>query len=98
MTPVARRSATSWACERFDVSVRRACAVLEMAESTYRYQSGRQEPEGLRRRLVEMAGERPRFGYRRLHVLLVREGFEVNHKRIERMLPRGEARSSPQAS
>jgi putative transposase len=34
---------------------------------------------------VELAGERPRFGYRRLHVLLVREGWKVNHKRIQRM-------------
>jgi len=34
---------------------------------------------------MEMASERPRFGYRRLHVLLVREGWEVHHKRIERM-------------
>jgi putative transposase len=72
-------------CERFDVSVRRACAVLKMAESTYRYKGQRQEPKGLRGRLVEMASERPRFGYRRLHVLLVREGWEVNHKRIERI-------------
>jgi putative transposase len=85
VTPAARRSATSWACERFDVSVRRACAVVKMAESTYRYKGQGQEPKGLRARLVEMASERPRFGYRRLHVLLVREGWEVNHKRIERM-------------
>lgn len=39
----------------------------------------------LRRRLHELAGERPRFGYRRLHALLRREGIVVNHKRIERL-------------
>jgi putative transposase len=72
-------------CERFDVSVRRACSVVKMAESTYRYQGHRQEPKGLRARLLEIAGERPRFGYRRLHVLLRREGWEINHKRIERL-------------
>jgi putative transposase len=60
-----------------------------MAESTFRYKGQRQEPRGLRGRLVEMASERPRFGYRRLHVLLVREGWEVNHKRVERIY-RGE--------
>ena len=39
----------------------------------------------MRERLLELAAERPRFGYRRLHVLLVREGWAVNHKRIRRM-------------
>ena len=85
VTPAARRTAPSWTCERFDVIVRRACAVLRMAESTYRYRVQRREPKGLRARLLEIAGERPRFGYRRLHVLLRREGWEVNHKRIERL-------------
>ncbi len=65
--------------------MRRACRVVQIAESTYRYRSCRQEPEGLRERLLELAAERPRFGYRRLHVLLVREGWAVNHKRIQRM-------------
>ena len=59
--------------------------MLELAESTYRYRSCRAEPEGLRKRLLELAAERPRFGYRRLHILLVREGWNVNHKRIQRM-------------
>ena len=65
--------------------MRRACQVLKLAESTYRYRSRRKEPEGLRARLLELAAERPRFGYRRLHLLLVREGWKVNHKRIQRM-------------
>lgn len=59
--------------------------MIQIAESTYRYRSCRQEPAGLRERLLELAAERPRFGYRRLHVLLVREGWAVNHKRIQRM-------------
>jgi putative transposase len=50
-----------------------------------RYRSCRHEPEGLRERLLELAAERPRFGYRRLHILLVREGWGINHKRIQRM-------------
>jgi hypothetical protein len=52
VTPVARRSETSWACEWFDVSVRWACEVLQIAESTYRYKARRQELEGLRERMV----------------------------------------------
>src|SRR5215204_7682975 len=43
------------------------------------------EEESLRRRLRELAAARPRFGYRRLHVLLRREGVIVNHKRVERL-------------
>jgi len=85
VTPAARRRAAGWLCRRFAVSVRRACRVIEMAESTYRYRSCRREPEGLRKRLLELAAERPRFGYRRLHILLVREGWTINHKRIQRM-------------
>lgn len=41
--------------------------------------------EELRERLLELARERPRFGYRRLHALLVREGRRVNHKRVRRL-------------
>jgi putative transposase len=57
-----------------------ACVVL----SSYRYQSKRSD-EGLRLRLVELAREKPRFGYRRLHVLLRRRGEDVNHKRVYRV-------------
>ena len=74
-----------WLRSRHGASVRRACRVVKLSESTYRYRPSRQEPEGLRSRLLELAAERPRFGYRRLHVLLVREGFRINHKRIQRM-------------
>jgi len=85
VTPAARRRAAGWLCRRHVVSVRRACRVLALAESTYRYRSFRSEPAGLRARLLELAAERPRFGYRRLHILLVREGWSINHKRIQRM-------------
>ena len=85
VTPAARRQAAGWLRRRFAVSVRRACRALELAESTDPYRSCRTEPEGLRARLLELAAERPRFGYRRLHILLVREGWTVNHKRIQRM-------------
>lgn len=83
--PVARRALVAWAREEYGVSVRRACCLSSLAESTYRYRSRRKEPDGLRTHLLELAAERPRFGYRRLHVLLVREGWQVNHKRIQRM-------------
>ena len=65
-------------------SERRACGVMTMAVSSYRYQT-RRSNEPLRTRLVELAREKPRFGYRRLHVLLRRSGEQVNHKRLHRV-------------
>ena len=52
---------------------------MTMAVSSYRYQTRRTD-EPLRTQLVELAREKPRFGYRRLHVLLGRSGEHVNHK------------------
>jgi len=67
------------------MSERRACRAVGLSRSTKRYTSRRVEPPGLRRRLRELAEERRRFGYRRLHVMLRREGFDVNHKRVYRL-------------
>ena len=63
---------------------RRACQLVGMAVSTFRYR-GQRNDERLRERLVELAREKPRFGYRRLHVLLQRAGDGVNHKRVFRV-------------
>ncbi len=85
MTPTAARRTVGWLRVRFGFSERRACDLVRIGRSTVRYQR-RQRGEGeLRRRLRELAMERPRFGYRRLHALLQREGVAVNHKRIERL-------------
>jgi len=70
--------------EEYAFSERRACQVMTMAVSSYRYHSRRSD-EPLRTRLVELAREKPRFGYRRLHVMLRREGEAVNHKRVQRV-------------
>ncbi len=70
--------------EQYAFSERRACGVLTMAVSSYRYQSRRTD-EPLRTRLVELARAKPRFGYRRLHVLLGRCGEHTNHKRVHRV-------------
>ena len=66
------------------LSERRACGLMTVAVSSYRYQTRRWD-EPLRTRLVELARERPRFGNRRLHVLLRRCGEPVNHKRVHRV-------------
>ena len=66
------------------VSERRACGLMEIHRGTYRYRPRPEDPR-LRLRLRELAEQRRRFGYRRLQVLLVREGWEVNHKRVYRL-------------
>ena len=70
------------------MSERQACRLIGCSRSTKRYrvqQATGIDNEGLRERLKQLATERMRFGYRRLHALLVREGWAVNHKRIYRL-------------
>jgi putative transposase len=69
--------------QQFALSERRSCRLLLVPVSSYRYQP-RDSNQVLRDRLVELAREKPRYGYRRLHVLLGREGEQVNHKRVHR--------------
>ena len=70
--------------EQFAFSERRACGLLLVPVSSFRYQPQHSD-EALRERLVELAREKPRYGYRRLHVLLQRDGELVNHKRVHRI-------------
>jgi putative transposase len=69
----------------FQVSERRACQVIPVHRSSDRYRSTAREQTALRMRLRELAAARVRYGYRRLQVLLQREGWEVNHKRGYRL-------------
>ena len=69
----------------FQVSERRACRVLRVPRATLRYRSQAQDQTPLRMRLRDLAAARVRYGYRRLHVLLRREGWRVNHKRVYRL-------------
>ncbi len=75
-----------WVRERYGLSERRACRLVGIGRSTLRYcPRQRTDDAPLRLRLRELAAVRPRFGYRRLHVLLRREGVIINHKRVERL-------------
>jgi putative transposase len=67
------------------ISERHACALIGCALSSQRYRSRREPQAGLRARLHELALERVRWGYRRLHLLLRREGQQVNVKRVYRL-------------
>ena len=67
------------------MSERRACSTLGVDRKTVRYRPRRAADEALRCRMRELAAERRRFGYRRLHVLLRREGLVQNRKRTQRL-------------
>jgi putative transposase len=69
----------------YRVSERRACAALAFPRATQRYRSTRNPQDALRVRLRDLAAARVRYGYRRLLVLLRREGWAVNHKRVYRL-------------
>jgi putative transposase len=74
-----------WAQEAYQISERHAAGLVQLAISTLRYESRKVFDEVLRRRLRELAGTHVRYGYRRLTVLLRREGWHVNAKRIYRL-------------
>ena len=74
VTPAAKREAVGHLRSAFEVSERRACTVIGAERTSVRYRVRRADDEPIRVRLRELASERRRFGYRRLHVLLTREG------------------------
>jgi len=84
MELVDRRSDASWLRSKYVASERRVCGLMGIAVASYHYRTSRSD-ELLRGQLVELAREKPRFGYRRLHVLLGRSGEHVNHKRVHRV-------------
>jgi putative transposase len=70
---------------RFPVSERCACRLVGGSRSTVRYQARGNDDAALVEQLRVLAQQRPRFGHRRLHALLRREGHLVNHKRVYRV-------------
>ena len=85
VTPAARREAVAILVERHEMSERRACSVIGADRTSIRYRGRRPDDHDLRERLRALASERRRFGYRRLHVLLRREGHVVNRKKSPRL-------------
>jgi putative transposase len=86
MTASRCRMITCGICELFRVSQRRACRALDLPRSSLRYTPVvRDEQVALARRIEELAGAHPRFGYRRIWALLLREGWSVNKKAVRRL-------------
>ena len=81
----ARKSAARYLMGTYEVSERRACRVTRSSRATIRYRSIRPPQDALRKRIREIAQVRIRYGYKRIHVLLRREGVHANHKRIYRL-------------
>jgi transposase InsO family protein len=67
------------------MSERRACRVIDADRKSVRYRSTRDDDGSLREKLRELANQRRRFGYRRLHILLRREGVMINRKKTQRL-------------
>ena len=86
LTPRSRRMVVTWAIDEKGYSQRRACRLIGIEPKTYRYASSRGDDAAVR---AAAAGiwrrERRRFGYRRLHILLRREGIVLNHKKLFRL-------------
>lgn len=84
MELVAQKAAIEQLQTEYAFSARRACGLLMLAVGTFRYQT-RRDDGPLRAQLVELARERPRWGYRRLHAVLRPAGGRLNHKRVHRL-------------
>jgi putative transposase len=75
----------TWAVREKGYSQRRACGLVGLHPKTYRYASTRPDDSALRIKLKELASQRRRFGYRRLGLLLARQGIRLNHKKLYRL-------------
>jgi putative transposase len=79
------RKDVAFAMEQFQMTERRACKLVEMDRSSYRYEPRPDHNAELRQELVNLARQKPRYGYRRLHALLSRRGYAVSPQRVYRV-------------
>jgi putative transposase len=83
--PADRRSVIVSLREDYQFSERQACIIIGLCRSSYRYKAKPKNDTVIRDRLRELAEQRHRFGAPRLHILLRREGYLINHKQTERL-------------
>jgi putative transposase len=83
--PSRRRPVVEYLCGGYRISERRACGVARLARSTKRYRGSKDPQTALRQRIREIAQARVRYGYRKIRVLLNREGWKVGKKRVYRL-------------
>jgi putative transposase len=85
VTPAVQREAVAHLQATLGMCERRACRVISADRKSMRYRSCRADDGDLRSRLRELAGQRRRFGYRRLHIPLRRDGITINRKKTQRL-------------
>ena len=86
MSPDQQRAAADYLSDRYKVSQRRICRVMGRSRSVLRYRPSRRPNElPLTREIKRLARRHPRYGYRRIHALLIRGGWTVNIKRVRRL-------------
>jgi transposase InsO family protein len=85
LKPARARQLVEYLRTSYRISIRRACGALRFDRSSYHYKHRRPEQASLRKRIRELSEARVRYGYRRIHVLLRREGWTINHKRTRRL-------------
>ena len=85
VTPAAKKQVAGYLQDQHGLSQRRSASLVQMPTCSLRYRSRREEDAPLRSRLKELADERPRWGYKRLHGRLRLENVMVNHKKVYRL-------------
>jgi putative transposase len=86
VTPDQQRAAADYLAERYGISQRRACRIMGRSRSNLRYRRRQRSDEpALIREIQRLARRFPRFGYRRIHAMLVRRGWSINLKRVRRL-------------
>lgn len=85
LRPARRRELAHWFRDTFSVSCARACRLAQFGRASWYRKSRAQDQSALRLRIRDLAHARPRFGYQRIWVLLRREGWRINRKRVRRL-------------
>jgi putative transposase len=85
VSPRAKREAVEILKSAYDFGVTRACGLVQISRSLYRYRRRRPDRPGLRERIEEIAALKRRYGYRRVYLRLRREGWTVNRKHVYRI-------------
>lgn len=85
MKPARKRELANFLIDAYRVSIRRATAVIQLRQATYFYRPTPRDDRAERQRIREIAATRIRYGAERIHVLLRREGWLINHKKTYRI-------------
>lgn len=81
----AQREAITFLMNEFKVSERKACRAISIERSSIRYKKRPDKNIELKKRMIHWSEKRPRYGHPRIHEMVLRDGFRVNHKRTERL-------------